>query len=342
MRKIPLILAVLMILFSPLGYAEVLDQEEDYIVKEGDTLWDISKRFYNDPFLWPRLWQQNQYITNPHYIEPGDRIRLYPYRVLIETEEVTPPIVEEKKPPLVEEVPPPLPPPPELIRLVIYPEVRSAGFITEKLEGIGRIVAAKENKPHFVEEDEVYINFQKGISVQKGDQFTIFKVGEVIKHPHTNKKIGRKVYILGRATIIATNEGKAHTALITRSFETIVRGDEVIPFFPPQEELAVRRSERPIYGWLVASKRTKLGLVDGDIVYIDQGEDNQVQPGNLFDVFRRRGKVKNPDAIRKVKLPDELIARLVVISAQQSTATAVIVHSRLSVYVGDEIMAVTE
>jgi len=117
MRKILIIFVGLVILFSPLGHAEeasvtpkVLDHEEDYIVKEGDTLWDISKRFYNDPFLWPRLWQQNQYITNPHHISPGDRIRLYPYRVLIETEEVPPPIVdvEEKKPPMAEEVPPPL------------------------------------------------------------------------------------------------------------------------------------------------------------------------------------------------------------------------------------------
>ena len=354
MRKIPIIIIcfVIMMLCSPLCHSEeasapskVLDHEEDYVVKKGDTLWDISKRFYGDPFLWPRLWQQNQYITNPHYISPGDRIRLYPYRVLIKTEEAPPPPVEEQKPlvpPSVEEAPPPLPPPPELIRLVIYPEVRSAGFITKELEGIGRIVAAKENKLQLVEEDEVYINFRKGISVQKGDQFTIFKVGELVEHPHTKKKLGRKVQILGRATIIATDEGKAYTALITRAYDSIARGDELIPFFPPQEELAIRKLEHPLYGWVAASKLSKLELVDGDIVYIDQGEEHQVQPGNLFDVFHRGGKAENPDSLKKVTLPDETIARLVVISTQQKTATAVIVHSRLPVYVGDEIRAVTK
>lgn len=352
MKQISIIFIGFIMLLSPFVYSEeaslsshVLEEEADYIVKEGDTLWDISKRFYNDPFLWPRLWQQNQYITNPHHISPGDRIRLYPYRVLIKTEKAPLPTVEEQKPLLPtaeEEVPPPLPPPPELIKLVIYPEVRSAGFITEELEGIGRIVAAKENKLELSEEDEVYINFQKGISVQKGDQFTIFKVGEFVEHPHTRKKIGRKIQILGRATIIATNEGKAHTALITRSFDGIKRGDEVIPFFPPKEELVVRKAERPIYGWAIASKLTKLELAEGDIVYIDQGEEDQVQPGTLFDVFHRGGKVENPDALRKVRLPDEPIARLVVISTQQQTATALIVHSRISVFVGDEIMAVVE
>ena len=351
MRKILIIFVALVILFSPLGHAEeasvtpkVLDHEEDYIVKEGDTLWDISKRFYNDPFLWPRLWQQNQYITNPHHISPGDRIRLYPYRVLIETEEVPPPIVdvEEKKPPMAEEVPPPLPPPPELIRLVIYPEVHSAGFITEKLEGIGRIVAAKENKLELAEEAEIYINFRGGISVQKGDQFTIFRVGETIGHPVKRKKIGRMVQILGRATIIGVEEGKAQTALITRSYDSIKRGDSVIPFFPLPEELAISRLKSPVYGWIIASKSDKIELVDGDIVYVDQGEENQLKPGNLFDVFQRGKKVDNPDALKKVKLPDEPIARLVIISTQQKTATAVIVHSRHVVHVGDEIMAVID
>jgi len=343
-------------LFFSYGFAEeptapskVLDTERDYIVKDGDTLWDISQRFYNDPFLWPRLWHQNQYITNPHYIYPGARIRLYPYKVLIE-EEVKPPTVEEVEPllPPKEEVPPPLPPPPEVIRLVLYPEIRSAGFITDEMEGIGRVVAAKVDKLQLVDEDEIYINFQKGLAVQKGDEFTIFRVGEPIKHPVIKKKVvGRKVQILGRAVIIKAEEGRAQTALITRSYDAVIKGDEVVPLFPPQEELAVSRLESPVYGWIVASKRPKLELVDGDVVYIDQGEENQVRPGNLFDVFRRGAVVEYPVDKRKkkkekVKLPDELIARVVVISTQLKTSTAVILHSRRSIYVGDEIMAVTE
>jgi hypothetical protein len=352
MQRILIIFFGLMMLFSPLGHAEeppappkVLDKEMDYIVKTGDTLWDISKQFYGDPFLWPRLWQQNQYITNPHHINPGDRIRLYPYKVLIEIEEVTPPPVEEVRPlrpPTVEEAPTPLPPPPELIRLVLYPEIRSAGFITEEMEGIGRIVDAKVAKSEIVEEDEAYINFQKGISVQKGDQFTIFRVGEPIEHPITKKKIGIKVQILGRATIIGVDEGRAPTALITRSYDTIRRGDPVVPFFPPPEELAISKLKSPVYGWIIASKSPRLELADGDVVYIDQGEGTQVRPGHLFDVFRRGAVIKDPVTNEKVKLPDELIGRVVVISAQQKTATAVILQSRLSIYVGDEIMAVTE
>ena len=55
---------------------EKKEAEEIYTIKPGDTLWDISSRFLKDPFLWPKLWQRNPYITNPHWIYPGRPIRL--------------------------------------------------------------------------------------------------------------------------------------------------------------------------------------------------------------------------------------------------------------------------
>ncbi|MCJ7548026.1 MAG: LysM peptidoglycan-binding domain-containing protein [Deltaproteobacteria bacterium] len=351
----------------PSAPAKVLDKEMDYTVKKGDTLWDISTRFYGDAFLWPRLWQQNQYITNPHQISPGDRIRLYPYKVLIEVEEKKTATVEEARPlppPQVAETQPPLPPPPEIIRLTIFPEVNSAGFIAEKMEGIGRIVAAKLHKVLLVDEDEIYISFQKGISVKKGDKFTIFRVLEPIPHPVIKKKkkeliVGRRVIILGTAVITKTSEGEAQTALITRSYAEIIVGDEVTPYFAPREELAVSTVEEPLYGWIVAGQRiAKLEFVEGDVVYIDLGEEDHVRPGHIFNVLRRGAVVEYPvtnkaekikDKEKRittpavmVKLPDELVARLVVIKTQQKTSTAVIVQTRLSVFVGDEVTTAAE
>jgi hypothetical protein len=49
---------------------------DEYEVEEGDSLWLISQEFFNDPWLWPNLWALNPHITNPHWIYPGDLIRL--------------------------------------------------------------------------------------------------------------------------------------------------------------------------------------------------------------------------------------------------------------------------
>jgi len=52
------------------------DHPDRYVVVKGDTLWDISSRFLQDPWYWPNIWNVNPEIENPHLIFPGDTILL--------------------------------------------------------------------------------------------------------------------------------------------------------------------------------------------------------------------------------------------------------------------------
>ncbi|HJT16919.1 MAG TPA: LysM peptidoglycan-binding domain-containing protein, partial [Thermoanaerobaculia bacterium] len=43
-----------------------------YTIKAGDTLWALGKQFYGNSYLWPQLWEANTWITDAHWIYPGD------------------------------------------------------------------------------------------------------------------------------------------------------------------------------------------------------------------------------------------------------------------------------
>jgi hypothetical protein len=61
-------------LWVHLAWAETSPGEGtgSYVIRPGDTLWDIARGEWGDPFLWPKLWEANPYIKNPDLIYPDD------------------------------------------------------------------------------------------------------------------------------------------------------------------------------------------------------------------------------------------------------------------------------
>lgn len=72
---------------SPKKVVEQKKQEVAYkthTVVKGDTLWDISRKYYGDPRQWPKIWEANRRdknlgpISNPNRIYPGQKIKIPP------------------------------------------------------------------------------------------------------------------------------------------------------------------------------------------------------------------------------------------------------------------------
>ncbi len=81
MKKIlpSLMLAILLSATANSLYAEEVlkaDHPDRYLVKQGDTLWEIASMFLTDAWMWPEIWHVNPDIENPHLIFPGDEIFL--------------------------------------------------------------------------------------------------------------------------------------------------------------------------------------------------------------------------------------------------------------------------
>jgi hypothetical protein len=233
---------------------ETKETEGVYTIKKGDTLWDISSKFLKDPFLWPKLWERNPYITNPHWIYPGNPIRL---SAIEPVKEEKPKIVVEEKPkeeklkeekpkevvkePEIKKVEPPpvekkpvevveVKPTPVEKKPFTLPENRDAGYMSDiEYWGIGVVLESKEGKNIMATGDILYLAFKTSESVMVGNKYTVFRRGEEIVHPLTEKIIGRRYGILGNIQII-DQHGNFFTAKVIECFYGILKGDLIQPY----------------------------------------------------------------------------------------------------------------
>ena len=60
----------------PVQNSNTSDETVTYVVKDGDTFWDLAFEFTGDPFEWPFIWKDNPHIKNPHLIYPGDQLHI--------------------------------------------------------------------------------------------------------------------------------------------------------------------------------------------------------------------------------------------------------------------------
>jgi chemotaxis signal transduction protein/LysM repeat protein len=65
---------------SPTSFDPLVTAEYTHIVVKGDTLWDIAARYLGNPFRYPELAELSR-IKNPHWIYPGDIIRIIKKKV---------------------------------------------------------------------------------------------------------------------------------------------------------------------------------------------------------------------------------------------------------------------
>jgi hypothetical protein len=322
-----------------------------HVVVRGDTLWDVSDRYLGTPWVWPSIWKDNGAIENPHLIRPGDRIWITPseMRRVSESEAADllagqPAAPQEGAETATTPVEPPATlgaPVAESPRMLSVSAQEGAGLVTpEALEAAGSVLSGESDKVWLSQGDGIAVGVPEG-DTQKGDQFTIFRVRENVYDPETGRLLGHHVDILGWAEIVQTHP-ESSRALIRESFSEIELGDRLMPRAPVPAQIALQGSPGDVTGRIsfFANKRTLMGTTD--FVYLNRGSLDGLEVGSPLEVYREAFLAKEETRNERVRVPERVIAQLLVVKADPMTAVAFVRHTNTELALGDRFRGAQE
>ena len=333
---------------------------EQYVVKKGDTLWDIAGLYLKDPWYWPEIWYVNPSIANPHLIYPGD-VLYFSYvdgkpRVSLERAGAVRLSPEVRTSPLD-----------QAIRAIPYDLLmdfvgRPSLLDRDQARNTPHVVGMRDRHIVGSQHNEIY---GRGLGAPTpGSHYNIVAVGEELRDPDDGDLLGYMGHFAGVAEVLTETgavlpgeeslrkrreqEKLTHMRVIEIGRE-IMQGDRLFPAkvdVGPDFAISLPKNQ-DILGQVVA-------VVDGvavagkyQVVALNRGSRHGLAPGNALGVFYRGVEVRDRTGTSgwrrmatnydRVQLPDERSATVLVFQVYDRMSYALVVDSWQVIRVGDFI-----
>lgn len=333
------ILLLLLALVTIPCFAQATERDEPtiYVIKQGDTLWGISERFIKDPNYWPNMWSNNSQVTNPHFIYPGQKVRVFPDRLEFVPREQSAAVTQKAVPAKDSE---------ELREVAAektYTIFGSEGFILENgVKPAGIVIGIQNDRILAGDDDIVYTDIGTAQGARGGEKYSIFRKDSTVTHPVTNEVMGTKIIPLG--TLQLTDlERKSSRAVVARVSREISPGSYLLPYKgDSRREISLKMATRELKGYVLDSYSGISIIAAGDIVYIDLGSAQGAEVGNMLYIVRDVVLDQRYAEGRIDKLPQELLGALVILETGKKVATALVVKSIDAIYKGDRLVSMTK
>jgi hypothetical protein len=327
------------------GYDEQGRQGRIHVVARGDTLWHISDAYLGTPWVWPSIWKDNEDIANPHRIFPGDRIWITPWEMrrlsAAEAEKrlAAHPAEQAPEPEVVSQ--PPMPEPavdPQMFHRESAEEM--VGLVTEEIvESAASIVSAVPSRVMLGFGDRVYVGLGRD-DVAKGDRFTIFRTREKVFDPETGRMLGWHVDYLGWLEVIEPTD-ETSVAEIRLSGSEIEIGDRLMRREPPELDIAIGPSPTEVEGRISFFPNLRTLMATQDFVYLNRGSEDGLSVGSPLEVYRSGFTARETARDESVRVPERVVAQLLVLRAQPNSAVAVVRHTHEELALGDRFRGAT-
>lgn len=304
----------------------------DYVVKVGDTLWDISASFLKDPWFWPEIWYVNPDIENPHLIYPGDVLSL----VYIDGQ---PRIVNTGGSVFRMSPQARVTPLSETINSIPYEAVAAfltSGVILEKdqADSLPYIVATRGEHLVAAAGNEVYV---RGTAQDmSGTRFNVVHIGDPLHDPDDNRLIGYQGLLVGEGSL--RRGGDPSTIALTDTSREVLRGDRLLPesidvplnFFPQAPSSVIDGRIISVVGGV-----TQIGQYQ--VVVLNRGANDGLAVGDVLSVFQSGEEVRDRIRGGKVRLPDEDAGTVMVFKTYNRISYGLVMEATQAIHVLDAV-----
>lgn len=317
-----------------------------YVVKKGDTLWDISKRFLKNPVRWPEIWASNKHVKNPHWIFPGDRLLMCTYngKPIIGKDEgdgcegiirrytggtkLQPQVRVESLNNAIPVIP---------LEYIKQWLERSTIISQSAIEGTPYILGTSDQRVMAAKGQTVYA---RGNGLVAGQRYSVYREGEPYMFTDAKgKKYNAGLELTQVASGIAIRgENDITTIELTDTYNGEVRrGDRVLPEYDPMLPTLFypTHAEDITAGGQIVRVMGSIGTAaKNSVVTIDRGTLQGVQVGHVLAVSQKGETVTDPKTHERVQLPGQRIGNIMVFKAFDNLSYAYVLDSELPIKVG--------
>ncbi|MFH1153358.1 MAG: LysM peptidoglycan-binding domain-containing protein [Pseudomonadota bacterium] len=304
------------------------DEEEGfyYIIQKGDTLWNLSKKFYNSQWDWPGLWEINDKLKNPHWIYPGKRIRIFQRQTPIQPAQTA---VRQEPLPQVPEKEPDV----EISPAFSYPGMENIGFIRKTaVSPAGRLIKSDDGEIMISAGRHLFIE-PMGPEALIPDHLYAVYTTEPMTRKQEPRFMGIKHTMKGIIRILENNQTFV-TGTVIKSFRNMGAGDLIMPFDPPGTNILVEKSPPTLNARILGHDDPGQLMSDLSIAFMDKGDNDKVKPGQIYTIFREQEPADSMTVKKGIRLPPLEMGKLIVLRTEDIASTVLILSSNREIPAG--------
>lgn len=333
-----LLLSIVLVCVSLASFADNIqlksDRPDTYEVKKGDTLWDISSMYLEDPWLWPDVWHINPEVANPHLIYPGDILRLIwvddQPKVTVKKRGKVKLLAEMRTQPVDNAIP-------------AIPLEKISAFLSrtrilnsiEELEGAPYVLAGEDKRIIAGAGDRLYA---RGDFDEEDSSFGVYRLGATYQDPETKEILGVEAKDIASVRMLDLDADVA-TMIVNRSAEELRIGDRLLAsesksvsssFMPKSPDTAIK-------GQIIGVESAVRNAGNMSVVMINQGQREGLDVGDVLEISKAGELVRDDVRKETIQLPDERVGLLMVFRTFDKMSLGLILKTKKALSVGDKV-----